>query len=97
MQYEALDGKAGTTDMRAVRETFGGMQFIDLNEGLAVETARMQDELMDDGERMAARDLLVAASARSTCIDEHRARRSITGLASRDGPAFTRNGCNGGV
>ena len=26
----------------------------------------MQDQLMDDGERMAARDLLIAATARST-------------------------------
>jgi predicted nucleic acid-binding protein len=66
--FESLAGKAGagTTDMRAERETFGGVQSIDLSEGLAVEAARMQDDLMDDSERMAARDLLIAATARST-------------------------------
>ena len=39
---------------------------MDLNEQIALEANRMQDRLMDDGERMPARDLLIAATARST-------------------------------
>lgn len=49
-----------------VRQQLGGVRALDLNEQTALEAARMQDELMDDGERLAARDLLIASSARST-------------------------------
>ncbi len=42
------------------------MQALDLNENIALEAARIQDQLLDDGERMATRDLLIAATARST-------------------------------
>ena len=66
--FEVLDGEvgSGTTDVVKVRQEFGGVRALDLNEQIALEAGRMQDQLMDDGERMAARDLLIAATARST-------------------------------
>lgn len=66
--FEVVDGcvRSGETDVVEVRQQFGGVRSLDLNEQIALEAARMQDELMNDGERMAARDLLVAATARST-------------------------------
>ena len=66
--FEVLDGVVGggETDVVAVREQFGGVHALELNEHISIEAARMQDQLMDDGERMAARDLLIAATARST-------------------------------
>lgn len=66
--FEVVDGKVGSgeTDVVGVRQQFGGVQALDLNEQIALKATRMQDELMDDGERMAARDLLIAATARST-------------------------------
>jgi predicted nucleic acid-binding protein len=66
--FEVIDGEvgSGSTDVVAVRQEFGGVRALDLNEQIALETGRMQDQLMDDGEQMAARDLLIAATARST-------------------------------
>jgi len=66
--FEVVDGKGGSgeTNVVGVRQQFGGVRALDLNEQIALEAARMQDILMDDGERMAARDLLIAATARST-------------------------------
>jgi len=66
--YEVLEGKlgAGSTDVAAARDDFGGVTALDLTEALSLEAARLQDQLLDDGQRMAARDLLVAATARST-------------------------------
>jgi predicted nucleic acid-binding protein len=66
--YEVLDGKLGrgSTDVVAVRQDFGGVQSLELNEDIALEAARLQDQLLEDGERMATRDLLIAATARST-------------------------------
>ena len=66
--FEVLNGMvgAGTTDVVAIRQDFGGVQSLELNDQTSLEAARMQDQLMDDGERMAARDLLIAATARST-------------------------------
>ena len=66
--FEVIDGKVGSgrTDVEAIRQQFGGVQSVDLDEQIALRAARMQDQLMADGERMAVRDLLVAASARST-------------------------------
>ncbi|MEZ3117629.1 PIN domain-containing protein [Halobaculum sp. MBLA0147] len=66
--FEVVDGEvgSGTTDVDAVRAEFGGVRALDLDEQVALEAGRMQDQLMDDGERMATRDLLVAATARST-------------------------------
>ncbi|MFC6939738.1 PIN domain-containing protein [Salinirubellus sp. GCM10025818] len=66
--FEVVDGKVGSgeTDAVGIRQQFGGVQALDLNEQIALEAGRMQDKLVDDGERMAARDLLIAATARST-------------------------------
>lgn len=66
--FEVIDGEvgSGSTDVVAVRQQFGGVRALDLNEQIALEAGRMQDQLMDDGERMAVRDLLVAATARSS-------------------------------
>ena len=66
--FEVIDGEvgSGSTDVVAVRQEFGGVRALDLNEQIALEAGRMQDQLMDDGERMAARDLLIAATARSS-------------------------------
>ena len=57
---------SGSTDVVAIRQQFGGVRALDLNEQIALEAGRMQDQLMDDGERIAARDRLIAATARST-------------------------------
>jgi predicted nucleic acid-binding protein len=66
--FEIIDGDvgSGSTDVVAVRQEFGGVRALDLNTQIALEAGRMQDQLMGDGERMAARDLLIAATARST-------------------------------
>jgi predicted nucleic acid-binding protein len=66
--FEVLDGTVGSgkTDVVGVRQQFGGVRALDLNEQIALEAARMQDTLMNDGERMVARDLLIAATAKST-------------------------------
>ncbi|WP_096389639.1 PIN domain-containing protein [Halopenitus persicus] len=66
--FEVIDGAvgSGTTDVVAVRQRFGGVRALDLNERIALEAGRMQDQLLDGGERMATRDLLIAATARST-------------------------------
>jgi len=66
--FEVVDGRvrSGETDAVGVRQQFGGVRALDLNEQIALEAARMQDELTNDGERTAARDLLIAATARST-------------------------------
>ncbi len=65
--FEVIDGEvgSGSTDVVAVRQEFGGVRALKLNEQIALEAGRMQDRLMDNGERMAARDLLIAATARS--------------------------------
>jgi predicted nucleic acid-binding protein len=66
--FEIIDGVvgSGTTDVVEVRQEFGGVRALDLNEQIAVEAGQMQDQLLNDGERMAARDILIAATARST-------------------------------
>jgi predicted nucleic acid-binding protein len=66
--YEVLEGRlgAGTTDVQAVRQDFDGVHSLALTEEISLEAARLQGELLDDGERMATRDLLIAATAKST-------------------------------
>ncbi|RZH67995.1 type II toxin-antitoxin system VapC family toxin [Natrinema altunense] len=66
--YEVLAGTLGSgdTDLRAERQHFGGVHSLEFNEEIALEAARLQDELITDGERMAVRDLMIAATARST-------------------------------
>ena len=65
---EVLDGKigSGTTDVVSARQDFDGVHSLELTENVSLEAARIQDELLDDGQRMATRDLLIAATARST-------------------------------
>lgn len=66
--FEVLNGKLGTgsTDVVAARSDFGGVRSLDLTETVALEAARLQDRLLADGEPLAARDALIAATARST-------------------------------
>lgn len=65
--FEVIEGEvgAGGTDVVSVRQEFGGVHSLDLTEQIALAAARMQDRLMDDGERLASRDLRIAATARS--------------------------------
>ncbi len=67
--YEVLEGEvlsSGTTDVVGARQTFGRIEAIDFNETIALEAARIQDRLVSAGDPMPVRDLLIAASARST-------------------------------
>ncbi len=66
--FEVINGGvgSGTTDVIKIRQEFGGVRALDLNEQIALEAGRIQDQLMVDGERMAARDILIAATAKST-------------------------------
>ena len=66
--FEVINGKlgSGSTDVDAVRQEFGGVRALELSEPIALEAARLQDELLDDGERMSPRDTLIAATARSS-------------------------------
>jgi len=66
--FEVINGRLGSgdTDIVGVRQDFAGVQALDPNESIAIEAARLQDELIDDGERLATADLLIAATARST-------------------------------
>lgn len=66
--FEVIDGELGSveTDVVGLRQEFGGVRSLDLNERIALEAGRMQNRMIDDGERMATRDLLIAATARST-------------------------------
>jgi predicted nucleic acid-binding protein len=66
--YEVIDGKlgSGSTDVQGVRQDFGGVQALDLTEGIALEAARLQDQTMSDGVRLSTPDALIAATARST-------------------------------
>jgi hypothetical protein len=66
--FEVVQGRlgSGSADVVAARQSFGGVRALDLTETVALEAARLQDQLLEDGQRMGARDLLIAATARST-------------------------------
>ncbi|GAB3686369.1 hypothetical protein GCM10028857_18320 [Salinarchaeum chitinilyticum] len=66
--FEVLEGTlgSGTTNVMAARQQFGGVRAIEFNEDIAIEAARLQDALLADGEPMAPRDLMIAATARTT-------------------------------
>jgi predicted nucleic acid-binding protein len=66
--YEVIEGRlgAGSADVQAARQDFDGVHSLALTEDISLEAARLQDELLDEGERMATRDLLIAATAKST-------------------------------
>ncbi len=66
--FEVLNGRAGRPgfDAREERQRFGGVRAIEFNEGLAIETAQLQHEAAQDGDRLSVRDAMIAATARST-------------------------------
>lgn len=66
--YEVVNGEmwASGKSAHTIREGFGGVQSIGLNEEIAMEAARMQTQLRRDGDEMAVRDLLIGATARTT-------------------------------
>ncbi|ERH08868.1 MAG: putative nucleic acid-binding protein, contains PIN domain protein [halophilic archaeon J07HX64] len=66
--YKITEGEMWATNKsaHAVRQGFRGVNSIQLNEEIAMEAARMQNELRANGEEMSVRDLLIAATARST-------------------------------
>ena len=66
--YEVIEGEMWATgkSAHAVRQGFGGVKSIQLNEEIAMEAARIQNELRANGEEMSVRDLLIATTARST-------------------------------
>lgn len=67
--YELLQGEVmsrGPSDVIGARQKFGRVQAVDFNEPIAIEAARMQDKLASNGETVPTRDLMIAATARST-------------------------------
>lgn len=66
--YEYSNGRLGTgsTDVFLVREEIGDVQAHPPTEPIALEAARLQDEILDEGNRLATTDMLIAATARST-------------------------------
>ena len=66
--YELINGRLGSgqTDVMDVRKEFGGVQSLELNESVALEAARLRDELVSDGSRLATADMLIATTARTT-------------------------------
>jgi predicted nucleic acid-binding protein len=66
--YEVLAGEvfsAGETDLVGARENFGRVTALDFSEEVALEAARMQTRLLESGNPMPPRDLMIAATARS--------------------------------
>jgi predicted nucleic acid-binding protein len=66
--FEYVNGRlgAGESDVMGVRREVGDVRALELNEAIALEAGRLQDEVLDDGERLATTDILIAATARST-------------------------------
>ena len=66
--YEFVNGAMWRDNLsaHAARQSIGGVQSLDLSETIALEAARIQNELRQDGDEMSVRDLLIAATARST-------------------------------
>ena len=66
--FEVVQGRLGIgqTDVQAVRQEFAGVRVLELNETIALEAARFQDQLMTGGDRLATVDILIAATARFT-------------------------------
>lgn len=66
--YEVLAGEvfsSGQTDVERARQAFGRIEAIPFTEEVAVEAARLQDDLLETGDAMSPRDCFVAATARS--------------------------------
>jgi len=66
--YEFVTGAMWRDGISAhvARQSIGGVQSVDLSETVAMEAARIQNQLRRDGDEMAVRDILIAATARST-------------------------------
>jgi predicted nucleic acid-binding protein len=67
--YEVLMGAVhtpGETDLRGERSQFDWVNSLELTEQIAVEGARIQNELKETGDLLSPRDALIAATARST-------------------------------
>ena len=66
--FEVIEGYLGrgNADVYALRQDFGGVTAIDLTEEIALEALRLQNLHYDNGNPRPARDLLIAATARST-------------------------------
>jgi len=66
--YEFVNGAMWRDGISAhvARQSIGGVRSVDLTETVAMEAARIQSGLRSDGDEMAVRDLLIAATARST-------------------------------
>lgn len=66
--FEYVDGVMWRDDKTAhvARQSIGGVRSIDLSETVALDASRIQNELREAGDEMSARDLLIAATARST-------------------------------
>jgi predicted nucleic acid-binding protein len=67
--YEVLAGEVfrpGGTDIHQRRQDFGRVEALDFSERLAIEAARLQAESLANGDALAPRDMMVAATARST-------------------------------
>ncbi len=66
--YEVLAGSvfaSGPTDLAGARQTFGQVDAVGFDESTAIEAARMQTRLLDQGAPLRPRDLFIAATARS--------------------------------
>ncbi|MBV0925220.1 type II toxin-antitoxin system VapC family toxin [Halomicroarcula limicola] len=66
--YEVLAGavfSSGETDLVGARENFGRVAALDFSEEVAFEAARMQARLLESGDPLSPRDLMIAATARS--------------------------------
>ncbi|KAB1187863.1 MULTISPECIES: type II toxin-antitoxin system VapC family toxin [Haloferax] len=65
---EVLAGEVfsvGEADLIGARENFGRVTALDFSEEVAFEAARMQNRLLESGNPMSPRDLMIAATARS--------------------------------
>lgn len=66
--YEVLAGEvfsSGDTDLVEARGNFGRVTALAFSEDIAFEAARMQNRLLESGDPMSPRDLMIAATARS--------------------------------
>ncbi|WEL18695.1 PIN domain containing protein [Halorhabdus sp. SVX81] len=67
--FEVLVGEVhapGPTDIYQRRQDFGRVQAIEFSETVAIEAVRLQQEMMADGVQLSPRDMMIAATARST-------------------------------
>lgn len=66
--YEVLAGEVfstGETDLLGARANFGRVTVLEFSAETAFEAARMQNRLLESGDPLSPRDLMIAATARS--------------------------------